>query len=303
MTAADPGIPFALPGAPPPSAAWYDVNGCRLYAEVRGTGPPLIIIGAASDDAEVFRPIAERLGDFTVVTYDARGTLRSSRDGWPCDSAQHADDAAVLLQSLELAPATVFGPSAGGIVAVQLALRHPRLVRRALVYEPGYFRHTASGAELLSRATNAVTEYLRARPGDWTGAMRRLFLAAVEAPGSLPADLADDAGPGLLDAPPELQWYVERGLALAENFIRDDLARTQESVPLELLAATEADIRFAYGSDSPPVFREIAQALTSLRPPLTPDRVAGAGHLAYYTPAPISRYIRRAHAEGASRND
>ena len=300
MTAAEPGgTPLAVPGAPPAVAAWSDVNGCRLYTEVRGAGPPLLIIGAASDDAEVFRPIAERLSDFTVVTWDPRGTLRSARDGWPCDSARHADDAAALLQQLGLAPAAIFGASAGGIVAVQLALRHPALVRQVLAYEPGYFRHTASGAALLSRATDAVTDHLRARPGDWAGAMTRLFLAAAEAPGSLPADLADDTGPGLLDAPPGLDWYVRRGIALAENFIRDDLARTQESVDPELLSSTATDIHFGFGSESPPVFREITEALTRIRhrpgskDPLTPDRVDGAGHLVYYTPEPICRYIRR----------
>ena len=107
-----PGNPFAVPGAPAPAAAWHHVNGCRLYAEVRGTGPALLIIGAASDDAEMFRPIAERLAGattatesaepadsaglagFTVVTWDPRGTGRSSREAWPCDSRTHAEDAA-----------------------------------------------------------------------------------------------------------------------------------------------------------------------------------------------------------------
>ena len=50
-----PGVPFAIPGAPAPAVGWRRVNGCRLYAEVRGAGPPLLIIGAASDDAEMFR--------------------------------------------------------------------------------------------------------------------------------------------------------------------------------------------------------------------------------------------------------
>ena len=104
-----PGNPFAVPGAPAPAAAGHHVNGCRLYAEVRGTGPALLIIGAASDDAEMFRPIAERLAGattvaesaesaglagFTVVTWDPRGTGRSSREAWPCDSRTHAEDAA-----------------------------------------------------------------------------------------------------------------------------------------------------------------------------------------------------------------
>ncbi|MET1018360.1 MAG: alpha/beta hydrolase, partial [Microterricola sp.] len=148
--------PFALPGAEPPRVGRYAVGGCSLYAEVRGEGPPILLIGASSDDAEMFRPIAERLGGFTVVSYDRRGTLRSDRDGWPCGTARHADDAAGLIGALGLADigargVDVFGASAGGIVAVQLALRHPRLVRRVFAFEPGYLLYSASGTALRRR--------------------------------------------------------------------------------------------------------------------------------------------------------
>ncbi|TFC01103.1 alpha/beta hydrolase [Cryobacterium adonitolivorans] len=286
-----PGNPFAIPGSEAPVVGVFDVGGCRLYAEVRTAASPpgraLLIIGAASDDAEMFRPIAERLAAvtrFTVVTYDPRGTRRSGRNGWPCDSARHADDAATLLHRLGLVPAAVFGASAGGIVALQLALLHPSLVRQVLVYEPGYFRLTEAGSALLTRGTDAARKHLVSHPQDWTGAMTRV---------------ATEAAPGLLDAPTGLEWYTERGAALAENFLRDDLPRTGESIPGEALAASDADIRFVFGADSAPAFREIAQELTRLRrrpgsdDPGEPDRIAGAGHVAYFTPEPVAGYIRR----------
>ena len=290
------GNPFALPGATKPRVGWYDVNGCRLYAELRGAGPSLLIIGAASDDAEMFRPIAERLTEFTVVTWDPRGTGRSSREGWPCDSARHADDAAVLLQQLGLAPSAVFGASAGGIVALQLALRHLSLVRQVLAYEPGYFRRTATGATLLAQVNNAVRMHLVAHPGDWAGAMTLLSHVAAQSTerNSAPGDRTSD----LLDAPAGLDWYAERGAALAENLIRDDLQRTNETVRPEELAASEADIRFCAGTESPPVFREIVAELTCLRrrpgtdDPRQADSVPGAGHLAYFTPEQVADYIR-----------
>ncbi|WP_104167003.1 alpha/beta fold hydrolase [Cryobacterium sp. N22] len=291
-------IPFAVPGAPAPTVGRYDVNGCRLYAEVRGTGPSLLIIGAASDDAEMFRPIAERLAGFTVVTWDPRGTGRSSREGWPCDSHAHADDAAALLNGLGLAPAAIFGASAGGIVAVRLAVRHPDLVRRVLVYEPGFFRTTDAGTALLASVTLAVREHLRDHPDDWLGALAVVARAAARDQAADRDGSNDDGGRGPLDAPPGLEWYIERGAALAENFIRDDLPRTEESVDGAALRATQADLHFASGSDSPQVFREIAKALTALRrrpgtaDPREPDRVAGASHLAYLTPDPIAHYIR-----------
>lgn len=284
MTAPESRNPFALAGAEEPRVGRHDVNGCRLYAEVRGHGPAILIIGACSDDAEMFRPIAERLTGFTVVTYDPRGTLRSSRDGWPCDSAQHADDAGELLRVLGLVKpgrgAHIFGASAGGIVALQLALRHPELVGRVLAYEPGYFQHSESGRTLSARTTESLDRHLASRPGDWAGAMAVVFA-------------------GLLDAPAGLEWYAARGAALAENFVRGDLPLTAETVDAVALAGSGADIRFACGSRSHPAFREIAEELTRIRrrpgstDPDRPNVIDGSGHVSYFTPEPVAEYIRR----------
>lgn len=285
--------PSALPGAESPSSGWHEVNGCRLYVEVRGRGPGLLLVGASSDDAEMFRPIAERLTDFTVVTYDRRGTLRSSRDGWPCDAAQHADDAAGLLTLLGLSGADVFGASAGGIVAVQLALRHPAIVRRVLAFEPGYLAHAASGRALLAQAVECVDEHLRRRPDDWRGAMAAASVAATT------GARKGEPPHGLLDPPVGLEWYATRSDSLAENFIRDDIPTSGEAVDLSALAASSVDLRFSYGTDSHPAFREIveeltrATALNSTEGAVGPDRLEGVGHVAYYTPGIIAAYIRR----------
>lgn len=261
----------------------------------------------------MFRPIAERLIGFTVVTYDPRGTLRSSRDGWPCDSTRHAEDAAELLRTLGLGAdglgadglsverrADVFGASAGGIVALQLALRHPELVRRVTVFEPGYFQLTASGRDLASRAGAQVDRYLAAHPGDWVGAMALVSsVARVEQPGHRPSGASPS---GLLAAPEGLEWYAARGEALAENFIRGDLPVTGETVDQRALAESAADIHFALGSASHPVFGEIARELTRVRrrpesaDPAERDVIDGVGHVVYFAPEPVADYIRRRFA-------
>ncbi len=53
--------PEALPNLEPPRIDRYSVNSTSLYAEVRGKGPAVLLIGASDEDAEVYRPIAERL--------------------------------------------------------------------------------------------------------------------------------------------------------------------------------------------------------------------------------------------------
>ena len=63
-----------------------DVPGARLHYEVRGSGPPLLLIGAPMDSAS-FVPLADALaGDFTVVTTDPRGISKSPLD-YPGDVA------------------------------------------------------------------------------------------------------------------------------------------------------------------------------------------------------------------------
>jgi pimeloyl-ACP methyl ester carboxylesterase len=62
--------PDPLPDARPPRIGRHRLNGTTIYAEIQGSGPAILLIHAGAEDAEEYRPIAERLTDFTVVTYD-----------------------------------------------------------------------------------------------------------------------------------------------------------------------------------------------------------------------------------------
>ena len=118
-----------------------EVNGAQIYYEIRGSGPPLLLIMGLTGDAGWFEPLAELLAkQFTVVTYDRRANSRSPRpEGWTSTSiAEQADDAAGLLSALRLSPAIVFGNSFGAMILLELVVRHPR---RALPGEPGQEAH------------------------------------------------------------------------------------------------------------------------------------------------------------------
>jgi pimeloyl-ACP methyl ester carboxylesterase len=115
------------------------VNGTELYYEVRGDGPPILLIMGSSGDAGHFEAFAPLLADeFTVVSYDRRGNGRSpAPPDWNTTSPEEqADDAAALLRELDLAPAAVFGTSAGGTFALCLLVRHPEVVKRMVIHEP-----------------------------------------------------------------------------------------------------------------------------------------------------------------------
>jgi pimeloyl-ACP methyl ester carboxylesterase len=118
------------------------VNGTELYYEIRGTGPPVLLIMGATGDGGHFDAFADVLADeFMVVTYDRRGNGRSpAPPGWQTTSPQEqADDAAGLLQALGTGPVAVFSTSSGGNFTLCLLVRHPGWVRGAILHEPGLY--------------------------------------------------------------------------------------------------------------------------------------------------------------------
>jgi pimeloyl-ACP methyl ester carboxylesterase len=277
--------PNALADAEAPRIGWYPVNGTTLYAEVRGSGPAVLLIHAGAEDAEGWRPIAERLSGFTVVTYDRRGTLRSDRDDWPGrGSVQHADDAAALLETLGLDDALVLGYSSSGNIALQLALRHAELVRRALVYEPGYLLLLPDPENIHRRLTEAASQHLVGNPGDWAGAYVAV-MRALAPESEISADVASTS------AQPR-SWYEEREEGNAETLFRDDIpVLTAELINRAELASAPADIRFSFGTETRPIFREIAAHLAAVRN-TAPDVLNSVGHFLYYYPDAAAAYVR-----------
>ena len=118
------------------------VNGTELYHEVRGTGPPVLLIMGATGDGGHFDALADLLADeFTVISYDRRGNGRSPAPaGWETTSPEEqADDAAALLDALGTGPAAIFGTSSGGNHALCLMVRYPASVRGVIMHDPGVY--------------------------------------------------------------------------------------------------------------------------------------------------------------------
>lgn len=274
--------PDASAGGLEPTVKRIGAEGARIHTEVRGLGDPVLLIGAADEDAEIYRGIAERLAaSNTVITYDRRGTRRSDRANWPSDSVQHADDAAHLISSLDLSDVVVFGASAGGIVALRLAIRHPRLLKSVLCYEPGIFGVAEGGEELRRRIEGAVHDHLMSNPGDWQGATDVLGREAVSS--------ADDLT-SLFTPPPGKEWFVRRTAANAESLILGDLLLTKESFDPSAVTDCPVTLRFSHGTGSLPIFGSIAVGLSALRSE-GPDTLEGASHSIFYHPNQAAEYI------------
>lgn len=117
-------------------------NGTEFYYEVRGAGPPVLLIMGATGDAGHFEAFAGLLADeFMVVSYDRRGYGRSPAPGGRQTTSpeEQADDAAALLTALGAAPAVVFGTSSGAVFALCLLVRHPDAARGVILHEPALF--------------------------------------------------------------------------------------------------------------------------------------------------------------------
>ena len=107
-------------------------TGIDVHYEIEGAGPPLLLImGTAADHTTWSAQVAAYREHFTVLTYDARGTGRSSQPDDPREYTMPtlADDAAALVRELGLGAVHVSGLSLGSATAQELAIRHPALVR------------------------------------------------------------------------------------------------------------------------------------------------------------------------------
>jgi 3-oxoadipate enol-lactonase len=102
----------------------------ELSYDRAGDGPPLLLIMGMSGTKHHWGDgVLEHLRrDFETIVYDHRDAGDSTRTGQPFTIADLAEDAAGLLDALELEAAHVMGISMGGMVAQELALAHPELI-------------------------------------------------------------------------------------------------------------------------------------------------------------------------------
>lgn len=131
----------------------------KLYFEVRGSGPLLIITGAPMA-ARFFAPLADALAsDRTVVTHDPRGISASTLDDPAQESSPdlRADDLALLIEHLNFASADVVGSSGGGVTGLALAARYPDRVRTLVAHEAPVLDLQPDAADHRAR-TDALVE-------------------------------------------------------------------------------------------------------------------------------------------------
>ncbi len=140
--------------------AYADINGFRMWYDVRGSGRPVLFIhGGLAGLPSRLEPrdytwLEEIADAYRLIVYHRRGCGWSScpEDGWRLED--FVADALALLDHLGVEQAHVIGSSAGGPIAILLALRYRERVRGlALVNTAAYlFREDGAGGRLLRLA-------------------------------------------------------------------------------------------------------------------------------------------------------
>ncbi len=109
---------------------YIDRPGGRIYWESRGEGEPvLFIMGMAFSLDMWFRVSSHAAQSYRCILFDNRGAGRSDAPKGLFTIAGMADDAAAVLEAAGAESAHVLGASMGGMIAQELALRRPEMVR------------------------------------------------------------------------------------------------------------------------------------------------------------------------------
>lgn len=110
------------------------VGSQTIYYDEHGTGNPVLLIpGLGSTRFSWWKQIEPLSQKSHVIGLDNRDAGDSAPGRGPYTIADLADDAASVLQNLNLGPMFVMGWSMGGCIAQELVLRHPALVEKLIL--------------------------------------------------------------------------------------------------------------------------------------------------------------------------
>lgn len=109
------------------------LGGVRLNVREVGEGPPVLLINGIGTHTAMWAPLERALHGFHLVEFDAPGTGQSATPRHPVTIPALAWLAGRVLEAAEVERADLVGYSMGGLVAQQLAVSEPSLVRRLVL--------------------------------------------------------------------------------------------------------------------------------------------------------------------------
>src|SRR6476620_8434854 len=160
-------------------SGYAPVNGLQMYYEIHGPektektdqvqgdgkGIPLVLIhGAFSAIGTSFGALLPGLSKTRqVIGFELQAHGRTADIDRPLSLEQMADDTAAALRQLGIDQADVFGYSMGAAVALQVAIRHPEVVRK-LVFASASFNLSGVHPGLMENRGKTTPEMMLCSP-------------------------------------------------------------------------------------------------------------------------------------------
>jgi pimeloyl-ACP methyl ester carboxylesterase len=174
-----------------------DVNAISLYYETYGRGRPVIVLHGAMSSLEVMHPFITDLGrDHRVIAIDSRAQGRSGDAAGPLTYAKMAADVIALMDTLGIEKADVIGWSDGGIIGLDMAMKHPTRVRRLVAIganftpdgvAPGTF--SSEGIAELETSARALYDLIAPDPSHFDAMLKKVRKMIATEPNYTTGDL------------------------------------------------------------------------------------------------------------------
>jgi len=128
-----------LPPTPAPiyseRSGHIKANGINIYYAIYGRGSPVIMLHGGLANSDYWGNQIRGLAQYhTVIVMDSRGHGRTTRDSEPYGYDLMADDVVAIMDVLKVPKASIVGWSDGGILGLDLAMRHPSRIARIFAF-------------------------------------------------------------------------------------------------------------------------------------------------------------------------
>ena len=221
---------------------------------------PGLSVTSVTETAETVRRMYKQIAnEFTVYVFDRRKDLP------PVYSVrQMAEDTANVFRALGLEKVSIFGASQGGMMAMEIAIRHPELVEKLIV--------GSTSAKTSEETTSCMEEWIRlAKKKD----ARELYLAFGKA--LYPKKIFEQIGPVFAEfAEAVTQQDMERFIVLAEGIRDFDILDDLDKIRCPMLAIGDTDDRVTGAK----AMEEIAERMAG-HPDFELYMYEGYGHAVY----------------------
>ncbi|HEX3784007.1 MAG TPA: alpha/beta hydrolase [Pseudonocardiaceae bacterium] len=206
------------------------VNGVRTWYDELGTGEPVVLLhGGFSDSRDFHGNLTALSADFRLLLPERRGHGHTADQPGPITVELMAQDTIAFLEDTLDGPTRLVGYSAGGIVALWVALRRPDLVDRLVLISAAFdaggmiFRPSADGEP----PAPLVAAYAEVSPDGaehFPVVMRKIVDAVETEPGLDPAQLAEVSPRTLVLAGDDDLVTLEHTIALYRGLPAAELA-------------------------------------------------------------------------------